>query len=645
MKTFIRIIFLSLVIVFSSGNLFAQKKQLEKANQEFDRFSYIDARAIYLKVIEDGYTSAEIYQKLGDTYYWNSDYDNAAKWYSKLANEFPKQTTAQYYFRAAQSLKSINMLDEANHMMAQFEANGGNGLLLKEFDNDPNYLQSIGLVTKNFDLEKVSINSESSDFGPSFYGANKVVYATSSNKNEGFKIDEWNQQPFLDLFVADMDEEGNLSNPRSFSSKINTPYHESSAVFTKDLKTVYFTRNNFINGKKGKDKEKTIRLKLYKATSSGDGDWDNIVELPFNSKEYSVAHPALSVNEQRLYFSSDMPGTLGMSDLWYVDIIGDNSYGTPVNLGEAINTEARESFPFISDEGKLYYSSDGLDGFGGFDVYVTTLNSSGLTGSITGLGKPVNSSQDDFGFIINEEKGLGYISSNRGSAVGGSINDEIYLIKGKCEISIKGTVIDVDDLSLIEGAEVTLLDGDNNIVDTFVVKSDAAFSFMADCDSDYALRASKNGYQPNEKLISTPDKSGEIVVPIALKSMSPCPPNDLGCILSLQPIYFDYDRFNIRPDAEIEIAKVLAAMREYPELVIHIESHTDSRAPNKYNERLSENRAQATLSWLVKKGISKSRLTAKGYGETQLTNRCSDGVACSEAEHQLNRRSMFIIQN
>ena len=364
-----------------------------------------------------------------------------------------------------------------------------------------------------------------------------------------------------------------------------------------------------------------------------------------------------------------MPGTIGMSDLWYVEITGDNTYGEPVNLGGGINTEARESFPYISKEGNLYYSSDGLDGLGGYDIYVTKLDQTGMSGDITNLGEPANSSQDDFGFIINEEKEIGYLSSNR-NGEGGSIADEIYRIRSKCMITIVGTVFDQTSGQLLPGSEVTLLDENNQVINTITVGKDGAYSFDADCESTYSVRGTKDEYRPNEKIVATPAASGTIEVPLPLQKIDPCPPNDLGCRLCLQPIFFDFDRFNIRPDAEVELAKILAAMRQYPQLVIHIESHTDSRGSKSYNERLSENRAQSTRDWLIAKGISAERLSAKGYGEYQLLDRClvfdecgkqigtydcskeqlrepkcSDRVECSEEEHQLNRRSIFIIQN
>jgi len=657
MKTLLRNSTLLILVFLCTSISFSQTKQIKKAEKEFDRYAYIDAREIYLKVVDDGYTSAQIYQKLGDTYYWNSDYTNASKWYGKLITEYAddETTTSEYYFRAAQSLKSLKKHDEAERMMEGFKARGGDISRITKFTSDSTYLQK--KLSKKYSIEKVAINSEYSDFGPSFYGENKLVYATSSNKTEGSKIHDWNNQPFLDLFVADMDEEGKLSNSVALSTEINTRYHESSATFTKDGKTVYFTRNNFTDGKKGRDKEKTVTLKLYRASIGGDGNWGNVVEVPFNSKEYSVAHPALSPDEKKLYFSSDMPGAKAgaesiknderaMSDLWYVDILGDNTYGTPVNLGD-INTVSRESFPFISKEWNLYYSTDGLAGLGGYDIFVAKLDSvSGIPGKSVNLGEPANSSQDDFGFIINEEKGLGFLSSNRGGT-SGSVDDDIYRILGNCEITIKGTVFDLDSQELLSGAEVTLLDANNKLIDSIIVGLDAAYSFVVECESEYTIRGTKELYNPNEKFVQTPDESGEMIVPLPLRipDTSKCPPNDLGCRLALQPIYFDFDRYNIREDAAIEIAKVLAAMREYPQLVIHIESHTDSRAPFKYNELLSEKRAQATLNWLVENGIDRSRLSAKGYGEYQLVNQCSDGVECTEEEHQLNRRSMFIIQN
>lgn len=635
---------MSLVVLFITAGSFSQKNQIERANKEFDKFSYIDARAIYLKVVEDGYESAQVFQKLGDTYYYNSDYPNAAKWYKKLIDKYPAEVEPIYYYRTAQSLKSLGDYNASNLMMENFAKVGGSGIILNNFKEDPDYLKSIAFQAKGYEVNKVEVNTDASDFGPSYYG-DKIVFASASKKSEGAKTFAWDEQPFLDLFTADMDAQGRLSNVMPIDGDINTDYHESSAVFTKNGNTVYFTRNNFIDGKKGRDKDKTIRLKIYKATKSGENFWTNVEELPFNSKEYSVAHPALSVDEKKLYFSSDMPGTFGMSDLWYVDIIGDGTYGEPVNLGPSINTEAREGFPFISETNSLYFSSDGHSGLGGLDILVAPIGEDGKATSATNLGEPANSKKDDFGFIIKESKRIGYLSSNR-DGVKGSISDDIYLVQEKCEITIKGIITNIETGEPIAGATVFLLNENNKQVGTVIAGADGTYNFeaIAACESNYIVRAKNDGCETNEQTVTTPDQTGTINVPVAL-ACDPCPPNDLGCRLSLQPIYFDFDRFNIRPDAAIELAKILAAMRQYPELIIHIESHTDSRGNDQYNEVLSERRAQSTLSWLVDQGIESNRLSAKGYGEYQLQNRCSNGMECTEEEHQLNRRSMFIIQN
>ncbi|WP_379983051.1 OmpA family protein [Dokdonia ponticola] len=636
---------MSLLVILLTTVSFAQKGKVNKANKEFENYSYIDARKIYLKVVEDGYVSAQVFQKLGDTYYFNSEYSEAAQWYQKSINEFSYETDPIYYYRASQCQKSLGNYDESYRLLKSYGELNGDEIIAKNFFQSIDYIKN-SESQKKYIVEKVAINSEGSDFGPSFY-MDKLVFARSSSINEGEKVFEWNNQPYLDLYVANMNAEGKLSNVKLLDGEINTKFHESSSAFSKDGNTIFFTRNNFIDGKMGRDKQKTIRLKVYKAIKNSENYWTNIEELPFNSDNYSVAHPSLSPDEKRLYFASDMPGTLGMSDIWYVIINEDGTYGDPINLGSTVNTEARESFPYVNKKNNLYFSSDGHPGFGGLDIFVTSLDE-GIAQSVSNLNKPINSNQDDFGFIINEDGQLGFLSSNRDGAQG-SISDDIYRWSYvKCESTIKGVITNVNTGKIISGATVILLDTENNIIETVSSKDNGAYSFdsLLDCDKSYLIRASSKEceFNENEIIIQTPVKTENINVPVMLECDS-CPPNDLGCRLSLQPIYFDFDRFNIRPDATVELAKILVAMREYPQLVIHIESHTDSRGNDAYNEFLSERRAQSTLDWLVERGIDRSRLSAKGYGEYQLINECFNGVECTVEEHQLNRRSVFLIQN
>jgi len=627
-----------LILLFVTTLTFAQPKMIKKADKDFEKYAFIDAQEIYLKLLEDGKGSPSIYKNLADSYYWNSEYIQAAPYYMRLIEQYPAMAETIYYYRAAQSLKSAKQYGQAKQMMDMYVAMGGGPLIAENYVKDTVYLN------KKYLLQLTDINTPMSDFGPSYYGKSRLVFASSGSTTKGSKIHEWNEQPFLDLFEADLDSLGVLSNVRPLPGEINTPYHESGAAFSHDGKTVYFTRNNYTNGKKKRDKEKTVRLKLYKATKKEDNSWSDVEELPFNNDAYSIGHPTLNADGKKLYFSSDMPGSMGMSDIYYVEINEDGTYGYPVNLGPLLNTEAREVFPYINENNELFFSSDGHGGLGGYDIFKVPLNDWGKPkpNEISNLGEPTNSNQDDFGFIFKEDKQMGFLTSNR-SEMGGSINDEIYRIKTACEVSVVGTVFDSVTLELLPGAEVSLLDKDNNLLSKAVVGEDGSFQFMVDCDQTFSVRGQKENYTSNEETILTPKESGTVTVPVPLDP--PCANNDLGCQLNLQPIYFDFDKDNIRPDAEKELNIVAEAMKQYPKLVLHIESHTDSRGSENYNERLSDRRAKSTMRWLIDNNIDKDRLSAKGYGENRLVNKCSNGVACSEKEHQGNRRSMFIIQN
>ena len=291
----------------------------------------------------------------------------------------------------------------------------------------------------------------------------------------------------------------------------------------------------------------------------------------------------------------------------------------------------------------LYFASDGHLGLGGLDIFKTQLDANGMPTKIENLGEPFNSPQDDFALIIEPEKERGYLTSNRGGS--SSENDDIYYFYKECKILLKGQLKDKHTKEPLAGGTVKLLDANNTLVKEIVVGADGNYLFEVDCGSDYVLQGSKEGYSAEEYAIATPIKSGELIQDLELEIDGPCAPNDLGCRLALEPIYFDFDKDNIRPDAEIELAKILEAMKLYPELVIHIESHTDSRGSDSYNMALSERRAQSTRDWLINEGIDANRLTARGYGETRLVNHCSNDVPCTVEEHQLNRRSMFIIQD
>ena len=325
-------------------------------------------------------------------------------------------------------------------------------------------------------VETTKINTDQSDFSSAFFGPDKLVFS-STYQASGQRDYDWTGEPFLDLYIADIGEDGQLENTEQIEGDINTAFHESSAVFTKDLDRVYFTRNNYKNGKKRSDRKNTVRLKLLTATVDDDGNWSDVEELPFNNDNYSVAHPALSLDGKKLYFASDMPGTTGESDLWYVDIYKDGSYGDPINLGQKVNTEGRESCPYIAEDGVLYFTSDALVGFGGFDLFKAELTNSGIARAPENMGLPINSAGDDFGFLLQTETNTGYISSNR-DGNRGSASDQIYYFKpSKCVVELTGIGTATNTGNLMPGATVKILDMGMNVIAEQILQQDARYSF------------------------------------------------------------------------------------------------------------------------------------------------------------------------
>ncbi|SFZ95139.1 WD40-like Beta Propeller Repeat [Flaviramulus basaltis] len=428
---------------------------------------------------------------------------------------------------------------------------------------------------------------------------------------------------------------------------INSKYHESSVALTKDGKTMYFTRNNYFKRKLKKSAEETYGLKIYKATLV-DGEWTNIKPLSFNSDDYNTAHPTLNADGTKLYFSSDMPGTIGGSDIFVVAINKNGSFGIPENLGNKINTEGRENFPFVSSTGTLYFSSDGHVGLGGLDVFSFNNINEIMTSqeNAVNMGRFINSSSDDFGYLINETTLKGFVSSNR---AGGKGDDDIYsFTKSACKQLIRGITLDSKTKQLIPLAKIIVFNKNKQVLKTVVSDNNGAFNFELECNSEsYIAEALKTGYFKNEQQIVVASKSNrEIIIEINLipviKEISK--QEDLNVTLELKSILFDYGKSGIKSEAAIELDKVIKYLNDFSKVKIDVRSHTDSRGNDDFNLSLSNRRNIATIKYIVEVGgVSKNRVTGKGYGETQLVNKCSNNVKCSKEEHKMNRRSEFIV--
>lgn len=635
-----------LVLIIGMGQLsMAQETKIRKARSNYDRFDYMDAIERYEALVEDGVTNKEVLKNLGNAHYLNANYEEASKWYAKLFETIDSDIDSDYYYRYAQSLKSLEKYAESDVWMEKFIATSESDGRAAKYAAKKDYLNRIKGNSGKFEVQLTPFNTEGSDFAPSFYGESLVF---SSARDTGIvtkNIHNWNKGSFLNLYQASKVQEDEFKITK-LSKKLNTKAHESSSVFTKDGNTMYFTRNNYDNGF-SRDENGVSRLKIYRA-SFNDGEWKNIVELPFNGASYSVAHPTLNKKEDKLFFASDMPGTFGESDIYYVDILSDGGFGEPQNLGADINTEGRETFPFVSSSDVLYFSSDGHPGLGGLDIFAVDLKN-GQFSEFVNLAAPINTDEDDFSFILNEEKNEGYLASNRPNGIG---SDDIYgfrvlePIEFGCSQALVGTVKNKLDNKPLSNADVQILDSDGKELGKTVSDDMGNFELDVSCAAGKltAIGIKKDFKEDRNGFMLTGGKTS-IELLLEPSKMIMEKGDDLAKYLDLPIIYFDFDKWNIRPDAERQIQKVIAYMEQYPKVKIDIRSHTDSRANDDYNLSLSERRAQSTRKYMVSKGINANRLTAKGYGESQLTNKCSNGIDCNEQEHDLNRRSEFIIIN
>ena len=420
-------------------------------------------------------------------------------------------------------------------------------------------------------------------------------------------------------------------------------------AFTKDGETVYFSANNYnakeksVKGKNGFD-----NIQLYRASINDVGEWINVKKLPFNSDEFQSGLPSLNKDESKLYYVSDRPESIGETDIYVVDIHKDGTYGKPKNVGDRINTAEREMFPFISDDNILYFSSNGHAGHGNLDVFASKIFDNTVSVPLN-LGEPVNSSKDDFAYIIEDKKHKGFFSSNRKEGKG---DDDIYSFYEdeelfiECLQTIQGVVRDKDTQELLPGALVSILDSKGNQLQiTAANEDDATYSFDVLCNSTYTLVGTNLKYLKEKIIIKTVNDIEQLPVEqdVDLSTEFKMVGDEL--LVNIDVIYFDFDKHNIRFDASEELDKVIDVMNQYPEMKIFATSHTDSKGPSWYNMRLSKRRAKSTIAYILSKGIDESRITSQGLGESQLANDCSDDKECSDEEHQLNRRTNFKVVN
>ncbi|MUH35628.1 flagellar motor protein MotB [Zobellia amurskyensis] len=691
------------------------QQELKRADTYFERAYYSDAIPLYEQLLPRN-KSSKLIKNLADSYYHTFDMKAAARWYGYLISNYGANVDESYHFKLNQSLKSIGEYEKAKKVLVDFYTEQGQNDKTIQIENNYTYIENVGAIGERFNIENLNINTSTSEFGAARIDSN-LVYSASRKRSSGLpKLYRWNNENYLDLYthpILKITLGDSLSTP--LSTVINSKMHEGTFAITKDRKTIYFTRNS----KKKTEDDKISNLKIYRAEFV-DGEWKNIITLPFNSDDFSTEHPALSPDETKLYFSSDREGGFGSFDLYSVTIQKDGFFGTPINLGKTINTDKKEQFPFLDNQGNLYFASNGHPGFGLLDIFISKENN-GDFGKPDNLGLPVNSGYDDFSLSLDHNGNTGYFSSNR---PGGKGSDDIYsfsetkpLLIEDCKQFIAGVLTDKTTKLPLANASIELLDANGNRIETITTSTDASFKFQIECSQEYLIKAYKEGYEDNSKSVisdternATKDgsltlfsieereaqKAKELLAKkeeaeklalvaiakqkeqekvaeinrikkekeVAVKKKATQEKEERErlkkidgiiakedaivrenqrIIIRTEEIHFDYSLWYVRREARERLAKVVAIMKQNPGMVIEIGTHTDIRGTSEFNRNLSQKRADSAKEFMVKNGIAKERVIAKGYGESQPIVKCETVESCTEEDHEWNRRCELIV--
>jgi outer membrane protein OmpA-like peptidoglycan-associated protein len=645
MKKLVFILILFPIIAFS------QKPALIKANKKYNNFEYLEAIKIYETIAKKGKGTPEVFENLANAYYNNANYAAANKWFAKLYEMNPEMG-AENQYRYALTLKSVGNTQEAEKQLNLFQQANPNQIrtkLLKAYKEIPTRYQISN-------IKNLTINSDASDYG-AFLKGDTLVFSSSRGQILSDRTSLRTGQSSSNLYNTFKEKE-DYTDPKLYSFAFYSIYNDATPAFSNDGKIAYYTQNLLV--KDSKKKLVNDGFKLQKAAWIKD-KWVNQQYISFSQKDsVKIAHPALSPDGKSLYFASDMPGSLGDSDLFKIALNEDGTFGAIEHLNEKINTEGRETFPFITNNNTLLFASNGHPGLGGLDLYSYDLNDPNA--AVISLGSVINSIYDDFGIAYNSTTTKGFYSSNKPGGMG---DDDIYsfdvveLPKPKSteepKLAIKGLIKDDVTNEALPNVNLVLVDNANKEIARSKTDENGAYAFnQVVPNADYAIKVNKFDKVVRTIPVSVTDKNVDtptisvnknLVIPkVDISKVTTKTGVDVATALKIDQIYFDSNKYDIRPDAKIDLDMLVAYLKLNPNINIEIGSHTDSIDSTQYNLFLSQKRAQSTLNYLVSEGIDPSRLIAVGYGESRLVNKCKDGVPCSKEQHQQNRRSTFIIR-
>ena len=648
------VIFLWITLLLTTTVAVAQPAQLKKADEFFNKFAYAKAIPEYELLVIKGQHVEHAYQRLAECYLLLRDFEKALPYFERFIDN--PETPSHYYFKYGMALQSVNRQKEALQWLKRYKRLNKNDKKLKQFLKDGNLASVVFNSRESYEVEPVRFNSAYNDFGAII--SNSRIYFSSSRFLDG-KEDryEWDNQPWLDIYYLEEDpyfDRMSVVQPEKIEGDINSKYHESSLIFSTDYKNdtvIYFTRNNFFENKVGfheiKHKEERLvekrnNLKIYKAERR-DGSWKVVRNMKMNADHYSSGHPSVNQNRTKLYFASDRPGGYGGTDIYYCDIHPRGGIGEPVNAGPVVNTAGNEMFPFVNNEGKLFFASDGHMGFGQLDIFATISDTSGEVMDVINLGQPINSDKDDFAFFANEDGTQGFISSNRKGGKGG---DDIYRFDFTPSLYVEGVVYDAINGKTLDSVTIALTDKNTgNFIKDVTTDKNGYYRMFINRSMEYSLVLNRRTHPEKKVRLSThdlPQTQKKIE-----KNVYMDPVLDVKVLADLNKIYFDFDKSNIRPDAARELDKVVELMLEtYPYMTIRLESHTDPVGSHQYNDVLSEERAKSTYEYLVSKGVPQERiLSYKGFGKRKPVNDCKTKWDCPPEILELNRRTEFPIED
>ena len=622
-KSFSRLFILALLLSGCAGY------HIRQGNRLYDDFAY----SMAIKEFQKGLSKKEFPNariKLAESYRKMNDLPHAEEAFAKAIQLPEAQPIHKMHY--AQILMRNGKYDQAKIYLDQYltavPSDVSAGKLRSSCDSISKWLAD----SIKYTVQSSTLNSGQSNFSPVFYKEG-VVFAT--DRDTKGKTYEWTGRPFLEMYYAQGSPDKGYSAPIRLTGDVNGIYHDGPAAFTSKGDTIYFTRNNYLKRKAKESSLEEINLKIYQA-SKKDTSWVNLKEFPFNSNEYSTGHPTLSNDGNTMYFVSDMPSGLGGSDIYMSQKI-NGEWNKPVNMGPSINTSYNEMFPVLWKDSVLYFSSEGHFNFGGLDIFQSVKRSGGWS-MARNAGYPINTSYDDFGIAMNDSGTAGLLSSNRNTA--NSTQDNIYSFTvNDIRFNLEGIAVEKATQKPLQDVKIELLNTQTNKKEIAMTAVDGKFKFKLDPESEFSIVGSKDTYFTNTEIVSTKGKKQSENMYVKLKM-------ELERIIVNKPIvleniYYDLDKFDIRADAADGLNNLVNILNDNPGISVELSSHTDSRADDRYNDVLSQKRAESAVNYIIAHGISSARITAKGYGERQLVNKCANDVSCTEEEHQQNRRTEF----